>query len=70
MMGYVEITKCSHGGWYKDLVGQLFPVYRDMGNEWLTYELTGHTNFILKTDAKSVHKELNDEFDAKITKEQ
>ena len=70
MMGYVEITKCSHGGWYRDLVGQLYPVYRDMGEEWLTYELAGYTNFILKKDARAIHKELNNDVNVETQKEQ
>lgn len=70
MIGYVKIEKCSHDGWYKDLIGQLYPVYRDVGNEWLTYELAGHTNFILKKDAVAVHKELNNVADGEVTKEQ
>ena len=36
MIGYVKIEKCSHRGWYKDLVGQWYPVYKDEGIEWET----------------------------------
>ena len=52
MLGYVKIEQCSHGGWYKDLVGQWYPVYRDEGIEWLTYQLDGLSNFILKKDVQ------------------
>ena len=54
MIGFVIIEKCSHRGWYKDLVGQKYPVYADEGIEWATYELTGHKNYILKKDATNV----------------
>ena len=57
------IDKCSHGGWYKDLVGQKYPVYADEGIEWRTHELEGPVNFILKEDATYV-------VDAETTKEQ
>ena len=63
MIGYVKIEQCSHGGWYRDLVGQWYPVYRDEDVEWETYELTGHKNYILKEDATNVTN-------GKTTKEQ
>ena len=64
MIGYVKIEKCSRSrSWYEGLVGQLYPVYRDEGIEWETYELTGHKNYILKEDTSN-------EFDEQITKEQ
>jgi len=63
MIGYVKIEKCSHGGWYKDLIGQWYPVYRDEGIEWETYELAGYKNYILK-------KDTTDEFNGKTPKEQ
>ena len=63
MIGYVKIEKCSHRGWYKDLVGQWYPVYKDEGIEWETYELAGYKNYILKEDTSN-------EFDVKITEEQ
>ena len=51
MIGFVRIEKCSrYNSWYESLVGQLYPVYRDEGIEWETYELTGHKNYILKED--------------------
>ena len=51
MIGYVKIEKCSrHKSWYEDLVGQWYPVYRDEGIEWETYQLDGYKNYILKED--------------------
>ena len=58
MIGYVKIEQCSHGGWYKDLIGQWYPVYRDEGVEWETYEFDGYKNYILK-------KDTTDEFNGK-----
>ena len=63
MIGFVRIEKCSDRRWYSDLVGQLYPVYKDEGVEWETYELTGHKNYILKKDATDV-------VDGKVTEEQ
>ena len=64
MIGYVKIEKCSRSrSWYEGLVGQLYPVYRDDGIEWETYDLTGHKNYILKEDTSN-------EFDGQIAKEQ
>ena len=64
MIGYVKIEKSSRSNmWYESLVGQWYPVYRDEGIEWETYELTGHKNYILKEDATDV-------VDGQITKEQ
>ena len=55
MIGFVKIEKCSRSrSWYEGLVGQMYPVYRDEGIEWETYELTGHKNYILKEDASNV----------------
>ena len=55
MIGFVRIEKSSRSNmWYEDLVGQLYPVYRDEGIEWETYELTGHKNYILKEDTSNV----------------
>jgi hypothetical protein len=59
VIGYVKIEKCSHGGWYKDLIGQMYPVYKDEGIEWATYELAGYKNFILKKDCNSDLYEYN-----------
>jgi hypothetical protein len=59
MIGYVKIEKSSRSNmWYESLVGQWYPVYRDEGIEWETYELTGHKNYILKEDTSH---ELNGE---------
>ena len=55
MLGYVKIERCSHGGWYKDLIGHLYPVYRDDGVEFQTYQLDGPINFILKKDCKVIN---------------
>ena len=64
MIGYVKIEKSSRSNmWYEGLVGQLYPVYRDEGIEWETYELTGHKNYILKEDASNV-------VDVKVTEKQ
>ena len=64
MIGYVKIEKCSRSNmWYEGLVGQWYPVYRDEGIEWETYELTGHKNYILKEDT-------TDEFDVETPKKQ
>ena len=63
MIGYVKIEKCSHRGWYKDLVGQWYPVYRDEGVEWETYQPEGYKNYILKEDTSNV-------FDEQVKKEQ
>ena len=64
MIGYVKIEKSSRSNmWYESLVGQWYPVYRDEGIEWETYELTGHKNYILKEDTSH-------EFDVKAAKEQ
>ena len=64
MIGYVKIERCSRSrSWYESLIGQWYPVYRDEGIEWETYELTGHKNYILKEDT-------TDEFDVEITKKQ
>ena len=52
MLGYVKIEKCTDRRWYQDLVGQWYPVYKDEGVEFLTYQLDGYTNFILKQDVK------------------
>ena len=55
MIGYVKIEKSSRSNmWYESLVGQWYPVYRDEGIEWETYELTGHKNYILKEDVSDV----------------
>ena len=59
MIGYVKIEKCSDRRWYQDLVGQWYPVYRDEGIEWETYELTGHKNYILKSDTTNEFRERN-----------
>ena len=59
MIGYVKIEKCSDRRWYQDLVGQWYPVYRDEGVEWETYELTGHKNYILKSDTTNEFRERN-----------
>ena len=58
MIGYVKIEKCSDRRWYDKLVGQWYPVYRDEGVEWETYELTGHKNYILKTDTTNEFRNL------------
>ena len=64
MIGFVRIEKCSRSrSWYESLVGQWYPVYRDEGIEWETYELTGHKNYILKEDASNV-------VDVKVTEKQ
>ena len=64
MIGYVKIEKSSRSNmWYESLVGQWYPVYRDEGIEWETYELTGHKNYILKEDTSN-------EFDEQTAKEQ
>ena len=58
MIGFVRIEKSSRSNmWYEDLVGQLYPVYRDEGIEWETYELSGHKNYILKEDTSNVSHE-------------
>jgi hypothetical protein len=59
MIGYVKIEKCSHNGWYRDLVGQMYPVYKEEDIEWATYELAGYKNFILKKDCNSDLYEYN-----------
>ena len=61
MIGYVKIEKCSDRRWYEKLVGQWYPVYRDEGVEWETYELTGHKNYILKSDTTNEFKDLTTE---------
>ena len=61
MIGYVKIEKCSDRRWYDGLVGQWYPVYRDEGVEWETYELTGHNNYILKSDTTNEFKDLTTE---------
>ena len=64
MIGYVKIEKSSRSNmWYESLIGQWYPVYKDEGIEWETYELSGHKNYILKEDTSN-------EFDVKVTKEQ
>ena len=64
MIGYVKIEKCSRSNsWYKSLIGEWYPVYRDEGTEWETYEPTGHKNYILKEDTSN-------ELDVEITKKQ
>ena len=64
MIGYVKIEKSSRSNmWYESLVGQWYPVYRDEGIEWETYELTGHKNYILKEDTSN-------DFDVETKKEQ
>ena len=55
MLGYVKITKCTDRRWYKDLVGHLYPVYRDEGVEFQTYQLDGPINFILKSDCEVIN---------------
>jgi hypothetical protein len=57
MIGYVKIEKCSDRRWYQDLVGQWYPVYRDEGVEWETYELAGYKNYILKSDTTNEFRE-------------
>jgi hypothetical protein len=58
MIGYVKIERCSRSrSWYESLIGQWYPVYRDEGIEWETYELTGHKNYILKEDVSYVVNE-------------
>jgi hypothetical protein len=60
MIGYVKIEKSSRSNmWYESLVGQWYPVYKDEGIEWETYELTGHKNYILKSDCISSLPEYN-----------
>ena len=61
MIGYVKIEQCSDRRWYQDLVGQWYPVYRDEGVEWETYELTGHKNYILKGDTSNEFRNLTTE---------
>ena len=61
MIGYVKIEKCSDRRWYQDLVGQWYPVYRDEGVEWESYELTGHKNYILKSDTSNDFRQLTSE---------
>ena len=61
MIGYVKIEKCSDRRWYDSLVGQWYPVYRDEGVEWETYELTGHKNYILKSDTSNEFRNLTTE---------
>ena len=61
MIGYVKIEKCSDRRWYHDLVGQWYPVYNDEGVEWETYELTGHKNYILKSDTTNEFRNLTTE---------
>ena len=64
MIGYVKIEKCSRSrSWYESLVGQWYPVYRDEGIEWETYELDGYKNYILKEDTSN-------EFDGKTSEKQ
>ena len=64
MIGFVKIERCSRSkSWYEDLVGQLYPVYRDEGVEWETYELTGYKNYILKSDCNPNFSEYNREGD-------
>ena len=62
MIGYVKIEKSSRSKmWYESLVGQWYPVYRDEGDEWETYELTGHKNYILKSDTSDEFRNLTTE---------
>ena len=62
MIGYVKIEKSSRSKmWYESLVGQWYPVYRDEGDEWETYELTGHKNYILKGDTTNEFRNLTTE---------
>ena len=64
MIGYVKIEKSSRSNmWYESLIGQWYPVYKDEGIEWETYELSGHKNYILKEDTSN-------DFDVKTEKEQ
>ena len=62
MIGYVKIEKSSRSNmWYESLIGQWYPVYKDEGIEWETYELTGHKNYILKEDATNVtHEQITE----------
>lgn len=48
----VKILKCSHGGWYRDLVGSTWEVYEDCGEEYKCRASDGYINFILKKDCE------------------
>jgi hypothetical protein len=53
-MKQLLITKCSNPlMWYRDLVGQVVPLVRDLHDErcWLSREPEGFANIIRKTDA-------------------
>ena len=55
MIGLVRIDKSSRSKmWYEGLVGEVWPVYKDLGVEWETREPAGYKNYILKEDATYV----------------
>lgn len=48
--------------WYSHLVGQLVPLMRDLGDEWMSREPSGHTNIVKRQDAIRVpdgHRVVN-----------
>lgn len=53
----VKITSCSHGGWYRDLIGQLYTVFEDNDVEYICRADDGFLNFILKKDCEVVEYE-------------
>lgn len=53
---YVKIEKCSHGGWYKNHIGETWYVYEDCGNEYKCRSSDGYINFILKGDCSIVEE--------------
>ena len=58
MIGYVKIERCSRSrSWYENFVGNWYPVYKDWGVEWETYEPAGYKNYILKEDVSYVVNE-------------
>ena len=55
----IKITGCSHGGWYRDMIGQTYTVFEDSEVEYICRANDGFLNFILKKDCEVL--EFNNE---------
>lgn len=56
-MSKLLITGCSHGGWYKDLIGETVPNNGLEYGEYRSVDNSGYINFVLEKDCEVVEDE-------------